>query len=394
MNVYIVTSKLNFKNRGGSIFDLDLKARELVNLGNKVFVVTVFSNDNDFENPLPYKVIEENVKSRSLVGIQVGLFKIFKKYSKQADTFYFDGHFLYGAGLYRKFGGRVPVISFFNRELVCWPDNVSVFLKNKKENIFKKAKKKLRFLIEKSFGVFLANYIDFHTITCPPLKKAYSDFGLKFKEEPLIMGDLIDYKKTMQDNGIEKDSYCLRNKKDGIINLFYSGRMVPGKGFDIIVQAFSKIKNKENFKLILGGAGEEESQIKKMVDELGIKNYVEFPGWVRRDELFDFYKKADIFILPKWRKELTSVLLLEAMSFGLPCVVPGGGGLQWVAGNSALNFEDDNPSDLAKKIEILGGNYNLREKLSHNCFLRLAELDYKKIVSSLNQKIKELVKKN
>ena len=89
---------------------------------------------------------------------------------------------------------------------------------------------------------------------------------------------------------------------------------------------------------------------------------------------------------------MTSLSLTEAMAFGLPSIVPGGGGLEFVAGKSALCFKLDDPDDLAEKIEKLGSDYGLRAELSRQCFIRLHEenMDYKKTIPHLYQILKKL----
>lgn len=374
MRIFFITSKLNFRNISGSIVEYDLMMRDLQGLGHEVTAVTTLSECNDIPTPPPYRVIEENIGSRRLLGIQKGIFKFLRKYSNQADFFYIDGQvFLYGAGFYRFLGGKAPVSAYFNRELVCWPDGEANFL-SQDSNLLVKLKKLTRFYIEKYLLMPFANSIDLVMFTNPFLRETYRNFGLKHKDDKvLIFGDSVDRVKYMREQGVTKDSYIERNKTSGKINIFYSSRMVSGKGFDILVGAFSKVKNKDNFKLILGGIGPEESVIKKMVKDLNLESYVEFPGWVAREEIFNSYKRADIFIQPRWRRDLTSMSLMDAMIFGVPAIAPGGGGLEWDAKDGALYFRDGDTDDLARKIEELGDSPELRAKLSKACHVRFNE---------------------
>lgn len=398
MRIFFITSKLNFKTAGASVTELDLLARTLIKLGNRVKVVTAFSRSNLITNPLPYPVIEENIPSKRLLGIQIGVFKILKKYSNEADFFYIDGNnFLYGAGFYRKTGGRVPIAAFFNRELISWPANVSGLFGQPEDKLFVRSKKKIRWYLEKYLGMPWANYIEIFAFTNPFLREAYKNFGLKKKKSgDFIMGDPFDYQTFIKQYGVTEESYCQRNKTKGQIILFYSSRMAPGKGFDLLIQAFAKVKNKDNFRLILGGTGPEEQKVHQMVHDLELESYVELPGWVPKEKLYASFKMADIFIQPRWRMDLTSYSLLEAMAFGLPSILPAGGGLEWDAQKSALYFKDGNCGDLAEKIEQLGSDYKLREQLSRNCYQRLAEdeMNYEKQAGRLNEEMNKVLKKS
>ena len=398
MRIFFITSKLNFKTAGASVTELDLLARTLIRLGNEVKVVTTFSSSNIIVDPPAYQVIEEKIPSKRLLGIQIGLFRILKKFSSEADFFYIDGNnFLYGAGFYRKIGGRVPIAAFFNRELINWPENVSSLFDQPKKSPIRKIKKKAHWYIEKFLGMPWANYIDVLAFTNPFLRKAYEDYELKRKNSgDFIISDPFDYKTLMKANNITEDFYVKRNKKEGKIILFYSSRMIAGKGFDLLLKAFSEVKNKDNFKLILGGSGPEEPFVRQMIRDLRLEQYIELPGWVSREKLYEYLKIADIFIQPRWRMDLTSCSLLDAMAFGLPSILPAGGALEWDAKNSALYFKDGDFYELAQKIEQLGGDYQLRERLSRNCYQRLAEdeMNYEKQAARLIAEMELILNKS
>ncbi len=254
MRIFFITSKLNFKNSGGSIEEFDLMIKTLQKLGNEVTVITCFSTGNDYPASLPYKLIEENISASGLIGIQKGIYKILKKYSAQADFFQLDGHFfLYGAGLYRRLGGSVPVSAFFNRELGCWPEDQSSLFSQPAVSILKKIKKKVRWILERYVGMPIANGLDLCAFISPMYRGLYENFGLRKRASNLVTGDLIDLKKIMTENGITENSYRQRLKQSGLITLFFSSRMAPGKGFDVLLTGFSKVKNKVKYEIIDNG---------------------------------------------------------------------------------------------------------------------------------------------
>ena len=278
MKIFFITSKLNFVTAGSSVGEFDLMMRTLQKLGNEVTAVTIFSGKNDIPKPLPYPVIERNITARDLIGIQCGIYKILKEFEPQADFLHVDGHSsLYAAGLYRRLGGKTPISAYFNREQICWPEAESDSAD--KTSFLFNLKKKLRWYVEKYLGTPLANGIDLMLFTNPHLKKSYEKFGLKPKPDAsIIFGDPVDYKKLMSENNISENTYIKRNKINEKLNIIYSSRMVPGKGFELLIEAFAKIKNKEKFNLILGGTGPLEPQLRQMVKNLKIENYVQLPG--------------------------------------------------------------------------------------------------------------------
>lgn len=395
MRIIMITSKLNFITGGGSVLDLDLTARTFQKLGHEVKFVTVFSSYNNFPSDLPYFIHAEQIVGTRQLKIQWGIFNILRKYEQQADIFYIEAHaLLYGAGLYRRLGGQKPIVAFFNRELVAWPEDRSTFFSNQiSDTRYKRLRRLLRWYFEKYFGMPVANGIDLITFTNPFLQKGYSNFGMKRKSN-MITGDPFDFEKIMNENNITPMSYRQRNKIKGPIKLFYSSRMAPGKGFDLLITAFSKVKNKKNFRLIIGGSGPEENKVRELIKKLRLENFIELPGWVSREALFQSLKTVDIFIQPRWRTDMTSTSLLFAMAFGLPSILPAGGGLQWVADQSGYYFNDGDPDDLARSIETLGSQYNKRAMLSAACYERLSnpEINYKVVLPKLLLQMQNLLR--
>ena len=362
-------------------------------MGNDLIVITVFSEQNSLAAPPPYRIIEEQIKNRSLLAIQYSIYKILKKYEQQADIFHLDGHlFLYGAGLYRLLRGKRPISAFFNRELGCFPADLSTLFPAPALTSWPKLKQNIRWYIEKYIGMPIASRIDIRSFISPNYQKMYEDFGLSRSHDNMVIGDPMDFGKIIDQAGITKVSYIARNKRNGVLNIFYSSRMVPGKGFDILLTGFSKVKNKEKFRLIIGGDGPEEKLIQQMIVRLNLSRHVESPGWLSQEKLIDYLKKADIFIQADWRLEGTSMSLLRAMAFGIPSILPAGGGLEWNAKNSALYFKYKDCVDLANKIEQLGSDYELREELSRQCYVRLSEdeMNYEKNIEKLYEQMKKI----
>lgn len=397
MRIVFVTSKLNFATAGGSVDEIDLMMRVFGGFGALVTAVTVFSHLNRIDRALPYRVVPEQIHSRGLLGIHREAFALFRKYEHEADVFFVDGHLmLYAAGFYRLCGGQTPVLLFFNRELSAWPQNSSPFFLPPRQSFWRRVKARVRFLFEKYLSMLLVWCADFYTFTNPFLEKAYRGFNLRTAGKSFVFCDPYELDAVMRESGVGEDTYRKRNRQAGPVILFYSSRMAAGKGFDLLVTAFAKVKAKERFQLVLGGTGPEEALVRKLVCDLRLEQYVRFTGWVPRDELRRMLRdQADIFVQARWRSDMTSLSLTEAMAFGLPSIVPSGGGLEWTASGAAITFRPDDTDDLALAIERLGGDPVLREKLSAVCYRRLhdEEVDYRKTLPKLYSLLGQLTSK-
>lgn len=401
MHICFITSKLkNESTASGSVIELEYMIKELTRFGNAVSAVTVFSRGNDLTKPPPYALFEEHCTSPHLFPIQWKVYSILKKYEAKADIFHVDAQYMYGAGLYRMLGGKRPVFAYLIRPPLIKEKYVSYFFKQRFHlpdelgSVLQRLKYLLRFFIERFLLTpILASRVDYVSCLNPLLLKEHYDFGLRPAARGLIIGDTYPMDEVMRRAGIREESYRERAGRNEKVMLYYSGRMAPGKGYDLLLEAFARIKDKDRFKLILGGTGPEERMVRETVRALGLESFVELTGWVSRDRMFEYLAQSDIYVFSRWGTTLSALSLMEAMVFGVPLIVPRGTGLAWTAGGSALTFEPENPDDLARVIERLGSVVELRKKLSRVCFERLkdADIDPHQTVVAMNVVMKSLV---
>ncbi len=98
------------------------------------------------------------------------------------------------------------------------------------------------------------------------------------------------------------------------------GRMVEKKGFDVLIKAIARLREKlpeTPFELWIAGDGEERAKLEKISKELRLENIINFCGWV--NNAADFYAQIDIFCMPSL-DEPFGIVLLEAMNAGLPII--------------------------------------------------------------------------
>jgi glycosyltransferase involved in cell wall biosynthesis len=382
MRIILLTTKLNFKTGGGSTTDYHLRAKGLAELGHKVSVVTTRSAANSIDVKLPYTIYEENVDASHFIRMQYGAYRLIRKYEARADVFYLDGNnFLYAGGFYKLLGGKVPMVAFFNMRLNCWRDP-----EIKIENFFSQAKRKLRFFLEHRLGNPIVNRMEAFIYNTPMLAEVYYKFGRQ-KEKSFIIEDMVNTAEMIKKRGVSRETINSRQANSAKIIIYCSGRLVKEKGFDLVVQAFNLLKYKDKYQVAIGGSGPEEERLKRMVKNLRLEKYFLFSGWIEKEKMYENISQAHIFIFPRWWIEYGSVILTEAMSMGLPCVVPAGRALEWLSKGGSLSFEPDDYEDLARKIDQLGESADLRIKLALGGLKRAQELDYKRLAIKLEQAI-------
>lgn len=96
------------------------------------------------------------------------------------------------------------------------------------------------------------------------------------------------------------------------------GRLVREKGFDLLIEAFSKIApSHAKWNLVILGEGPLRSELMAQIAALGLDDRVTLPGF--SNDPHGAMRQADIFVLSS-RYEGMPNALLEAMATGLPCV--------------------------------------------------------------------------
>lgn len=102
------------------------------------------------------------------------------------------------------------------------------------------------------------------------------------------------------------------------------GSLLPRKGFDVLLRAFSETRDKTS-KLIILGAGPEKVRLQELAGELGILERVTFKGMVSRDEIREIYRRCSAYVLAT-KSETFGVSYVEAMAMGLPAIATRCGG--------------------------------------------------------------------
>jgi glycosyltransferase involved in cell wall biosynthesis len=135
------------------------------------------------------------------------------------------------------------------------------------------------------------------------------------------------------------------------------------KAFDVLFDAWRKvIDQRPDARLVLIGGRGDNSFWVKHAELLGIRNHIEFHGWI--EDLTPFLQKAAMFLLPS-RREGVSIALLTAQSCGLPAVVSDIPGNLFVVenGKNGIVAPVENVDALAEGILKLYENPALRAEM-------------------------------
>ncbi|MFH6936527.1 glycosyltransferase family 4 protein [Flavobacterium sp. FlaQc-30] len=181
-----------------------------------------------------------------------------------------------------------------------------------------------------------------------------------------------------------EETASLQNKK-----VIAIARNSYEKGLDQLLPIWAKV-NEKHSDWVLDIYTNEIDSLKKEVVRLGLSSVVNFFPFQKNIERI--YREASIYVITS-RFEAFSMTLVEAMSFGLPCIAfDGPAGPRSIINNETNGFlvPDGNIALFAEKISVLIENENLRKQLGSNAkeSMQLYEIDavmekWKKLLESL-----------
>jgi glycosyltransferase involved in cell wall biosynthesis len=107
---------------------------------------------------------------------------------------------------------------------------------------------------------------------------------------------------------------------NGVCQLLCVGRLAPAKGQAILLEAVAQLHRQGiAVNLTLVGMGPDADSLRQHARALHLNDLVTFTGAVDQDHILDYYRAADIFILPSFAEGLP-VVLMEAMAMEIPCI--------------------------------------------------------------------------
>jgi UDP-glucose:(heptosyl)LPS alpha-1,3-glucosyltransferase len=139
--------------------------------------------------------------------------------------------------------------------------------------------------------------------------------------------------------------------REAIVVLFV-GTNYERKGLDTLLQAISRLRYKEKYRLLVVGKGN-IPRYQRLAQRLGLQEVTIFCGF--QEQMPPFYGAADIFVLPSYYDPFGNVCL-EAMACGLPVITTRETGVSELMAHGKSGFIMDHPgniSALANWLEAL-----------------------------------------
>jgi colanic acid/amylovoran biosynthesis glycosyltransferase len=231
-------------------------------------------------------------------------------------------------------------------------------------------------LFQEKYGEFYDKYVVAVTTNSNYLKKEVLQLGIDpglIKVIPIGIDISIFKGKPKEINGHQT------------IQLITVGRLVQCKGQVYAIRAVSElVKLGYNVRYLIIGAGYNLQVLKEEVSKLHLTEHVFFEGAKQQDEIVDYMRKTDLFILPSTfddkvkRREAFGVVSIEAQAMGLPVIGFNSGGFPetFIKGETGFAVEDRNVDLLVEKLAYVMDHSSIYKQMSLKAIDHASTFDF------------------
>lgn len=154
------------------------------------------------------------------------------------------------------------------------------------------------------------------------------------------------------------------------------GSLIRRKGFDLLLEAYKKLKVPCP-DLLIAGTGREMDQLKSLAGDLLLADRVRFLGFIDGPKKVSLYRSAQFLVCPS-RKEPFANVILEAMAANLPVVASDVDGSPEMVrhGENGLLFPCEDVAALAGVLQDLIDNQAFLDRLRSGVAPFVSQFDW------------------
>jgi len=171
---------------------------------------------------------------------------------------------------------------------------------------------------------------------------------------------------TVLPNGVDTNYFKPSPEEEPLV--LYTGALDARKGlFDLLTAAVDVCESNSEVQFVLTGNGPLESKLRSRIHQNGIEDRVDLPGYVDREQLLEYYRRAAVYVNPSYYEGLPTGVL-EAMSCGLPVIGTNvNGNAELISeGETGVLVPPNEPEAITEALRTLLDDNRLRIRLGHN----------------------------
>lgn len=168
-------------------------------------------------------------------------------------------------------------------------------------------------------------------------------------------------------------SKLLTSYKSKKVKVLFLGWVDRNKGIYELLGAVEKLKGDFfDFQLVVAGGGVDLENVKKIVANKNLSEFVQFAGWVHKTEKIRLLENSEIFVLPTYFEGFPNSLL-EAMASGKACIASNVGSVPDIIqdGQSGFIINPGDEDSCYQKLKELLQSQELRRFFGVNSRIRV-----------------------
>jgi glycosyltransferase involved in cell wall biosynthesis len=173
--------------------------------------------------------------------------------------------------------------------------------------------------------------------------------------------DLLSYyqvpaeKVAVVEHGVDDSFFAIAGERTHVEPfLLCVSTLHPHKNMERLVRVFARLAPRHpDLRLVLAGMkGFHTSPVETLVSSLGLGGKVELTGWIPREQLYGYFRRATAFVYPS-TFEGFGMPVLEALAAEVPLACSDIEPLRGIVCGAALLFNPEDEADMERAIERL-----------------------------------------
>lgn len=186
--------------------------------------------------------------------------------------------------------------------------------------------------------------------------------------------------------GVDTEAFRPRpagqKRSSGPLTIGFVGRMLPGKGLNVLACALAELKS-EAWQLLVVGDGSEREGFEQRLNASGLLDRARFTGAINFAQIPEYFHQLDVMVIPtettKRIREQFGRVIVEAMASGVPVIGSTSGAIPEVIGDAGLVFPEGDAGALANTLRQMLSDEGLRERLASAGLARVGQYSWERV---------------
>lgn len=249
------------------------------------------------------------------------------------------------------------------------------------QNIFHRYPPPFNWLEQRAFKRVSAAYVCSNTVSEVLRAKGFD------KPTPLITYgvNLKDFRPRVE----------VRNGASRKPTIGFVGRMLPGKGLQVLGEALTKMRG-EDWQVLLVGDGLERAAFERQLAGCGMLERAHFTGAISYNLVSAYFDQMDVLVIPTQTtrrvREQFGRVIVEGMASGVPVIGSTCGAIPEVIGDAGMVFPEGDADALAGVLRRTLSDRGLRERMTRAGLARVQQYSWERVAEKTYKLYQQVLK--